>query len=81
MKENFMMNDKQLAVLYTIMLVLWVGTFVLLDQLSKVPIETEDYADRLCQELYGPQTGAHWDGNTLLCQTVRGEILQLREPK
>ncbi len=76
-----MLNDKQLAVLYTVMLVLWVGTFVLLDQLSKVPIETEDYADRLCQELYGPQTGAHWKDNTLMCQTARGDMLPLREPK
>jgi hypothetical protein len=76
-----MMNDKQLAVLYTIVLVLWVGSFALLHQLSKAPIETEDYADRLCQELYGPQTGAYWKDNTLMCQTVRGEMLPLREPK
>jgi hypothetical protein len=76
-----MMNDKQLAVLYTIVLVLWVGSFALLHQLSKAPIETEDYADRLCQELYGPQTGAYWEGNKLMCQTARGEILPLREPK
>jgi hypothetical protein len=76
-----MLNDKQLAVLYTVMLVLWVGTFVLLDQLSKVPIETEDYADRLCQELYGPQTGAYWKDSNLMCQTARGDMLPLREPK
>jgi hypothetical protein len=76
-----MMDDKQLAVLYTIVLVLWVGTFVLMHHLGKAPTETENYADRLCQELYGPQTGAHWQDNTLMCQTVRGEILPLREPK
>jgi hypothetical protein len=73
-----MMNDKQLAVLYTIMLVLWVGTFVLLHQLSKPPVEAVNHADKLCQELYGQQTGAYWKDNTLMCQTVRGEILELR---
>jgi hypothetical protein len=73
-----MMNDKQLAVLYTIVLVLWVGAFVMINHFSTPPTSPEQYADKLCQELYGPQTGAHWKDNTLMCQTVRGEILQLR---
>jgi hypothetical protein len=73
-----MLNDKQLAVLYTIMLMCWVCTFALLHYALKEPAGEHNHADKLCQELYGPQTGAHWKDNTLMCQTARGEILQLR---
>jgi len=76
-----MMNDKQLAVLYTVMLVLWGGTFLILHHLGKPPAEVVNHADKLCQELYGPQTGAHWQDNALMCQTARGDMLPLREPK
>jgi len=72
------MNDKQLGVLYTIVLVLWVGSFAVLHHLLKMPIDTEGYADRICQDLYGPQSGHRWVDNALMCETVRGELLPVR---
>jgi hypothetical protein len=72
------MGDKQLLVLYAIMLALWAGTFALLHHLGKPPTSTEQYADKICQDLYGPQTGHKWIDGKLKCETVRGEILQLR---
>jgi len=74
------MNDKQLATLYTIMLVLWVGSFVMLHHLSSEEISTQDYADKICQEQYGPQTGAAWIDDQLVCQTARGDIAPIKRP-
>jgi hypothetical protein len=75
-----MMNDKQLAVLYTIVLVLWVGSFALLNHLTSETISTQGYADKICQDQYGPQTGAAWINDQLVCQTVRGEIHPIKQP-
>jgi hypothetical protein len=78
-----MMNDKQLAVLYTIVLVLWGGSFVLLHHLSKPPEDltpAQMHADKLCQAIYGPQTGAHWANDQMACITVRGEIVPVKQP-
>jgi hypothetical protein len=76
--ERVEMNDKQLGVLYAIVLICWVGSFALLHHLLKVPIDTEGYADRICQDLYGPQTGHKWVDDVLMCETARGEVLAIR---
>ena len=74
------MIDKQLAILYTIVITLWVGSFALLHQLTNESPTAQVYADRLCQEFYGPQTGAAWIDDQLVCQTVRGEIVPMKRP-
>jgi hypothetical protein len=75
------MNDKQLGVLYTIVLTIWLVVILsmsyLLDE-SKT-MTSEDYADKLCQELYGPQTGHKWVDASLMCETARGEIHAMRQ--
>jgi hypothetical protein len=75
------MNDKQLGVLYTIMLTLLFTIILGMSHLLDKPMSAEDYADKLCQELYGPQTGHKWVDATLRCETVRGELLAIKEPK
>ena len=75
------MSDKQLFVLYTVVLVVWVGSFALMHTLLKPPTSAEGYANQLCQELYGPQTGATWEKGRLMCETVRGEIIEVRRVK
>ena len=73
-----MMNDKQLGVLYTIMLTIWLVAVLGLSHLLDEPMTADDYADRLCQELYGPQTGHKWVDASLMCETVRGEVVAVR---
>jgi hypothetical protein len=73
-----MMTDKQLAILYTLVLVLWIGSFAVLHHLAAPPISAQQHADQVCQESYGPQTGAHWVSDQLMCITVRGEVLPLK---
>jgi len=75
------MNDKQLGVLYTIMLTCWLGSFAILHYLLKEPASIDNYADKLCQELYGPQTGHTWVDASLMCQTARGEVLTVKAPQ
>jgi hypothetical protein len=75
--------DKQLFILYTITVTIWLAvilsTSYLLDESKHV--SANDHADKLCQELYGPQTGHKWVDASLMCETVRGEILAVKEPK
>jgi hypothetical protein len=80
--ENLVMDDKQLGVLYTIMLTIWMVAVLGLSHLLDNPktMTAEDYADKLCQELYGPQTGHKWVDASLRCETVRGELLAVRKP-
>lgn len=74
------MTDKQLGVFYTIALTIFLtlvlGTSHYLDE----PVSAERHADRLCQELYGPQTGHKWVDSTMMCETARGEVLKMRLP-
>jgi hypothetical protein len=73
------MTTKQLAVFYTIALtvsfVVALGTSHYLDG---HPMTSMQYADKLCQEAYGPQTAAAWSGEKLVCETVRGEIVSIK---
>jgi hypothetical protein len=74
------MNDKQLGTLYTIMLTIWLASVLGLSHyLDQPPLSADEYADRLCQELYGPQTGHKWVDASLMCETVRGEVVSVRK--
>ena len=74
------MNDKQLGILYTIMLTIWLASVLGLSHyLDQPPLSADEYADRLCQELYGPQTGHTWVDASLMCETVRGEVVAVRK--
>jgi len=74
------MNDKQLGLIYTIMITFWLASMLGLSHYLDKPMSAERYADKLCQELYGPQTGHKWVDATLMCETVRGEMLAIRKP-
>ena len=75
--------DKQLSVLLTIAITVWLTVILSLSYLLDEPkvLTAEQHADKLCQELYGPQTGHKWVDASLMCETVRGEIIAVREPK
>jgi hypothetical protein len=73
------MSDGQMGVLYFVMGILFLGVFVALEELLVKPTNAQDHADKYCQALYGPQTGAIW-GEAMQCQTVRGEVLPARKP-
>ena len=72
--------DKQLGIIYTVMLTVWLVTILGLSHYldESKPMTAEQHADRLCQELYGPQTGHKWVDASLMCETVRGEVLAVR---
>ena len=73
------MTSKQLAVFYTVFLTI-MFTFVLgaSHYLDRDPMTALQHADKLCQEAHGPQTQAYWSGESLMCETARGEIIALR---
>jgi hypothetical protein len=75
------MSNKQLGVLYFVMGILFLGIFVALEEMMVKPMGAQEYADKLCQELYGPQVGATWEKGTLMCESVRGEIIEVRKTK
>lgn len=75
------MTDKQLGVLYTIMLTLLFTVILGMSHLLDKPMSAEDYADKLCQELYGPQVGHKWVDASLMCETARGEYISIKQPK
>ena len=74
------MTDKQLGFMYAFCAVLAVMVYVAVEMTVK-PTSAEHYADKLCQELYGPQVGATWEKGTLMCESVRGEIIEVRRVK
>jgi hypothetical protein len=74
------MNDKQLGVLYTIMLTIWLVIILGLSHLLDAPPQEIDHAQSLCQELYGPQVESIVVDKLIKCQTVRGEILDFKHP-
>jgi hypothetical protein len=75
------MSSKQMGALYFVMGIIFLGFFVAVDDMLKKPTTAEQYADKLCQELYGPQTGATWEKGTLMCESARGEIIEVRRIK
>ena len=73
------MTDTQLGIIYAFNILLFVLLFALLSSMLDKPTTAMQYADKLCQQLYGPQVGAIWT-DKLMCQTVRGEILPIKQP-
>jgi hypothetical protein len=74
------MNDKQLGFMYAFCAMLAVLVYVAVEMTDK-PTSAEHYADKLCSELYGPQVGATWEKGTLMCESARGEIIEVRSVK
>lgn len=75
------MTDKQMGTLYGVVFLMAVIVGVTLEALLAKPTSAEEYAHALCQELYGPQTGATWEKGTLMCETARGEFIEVRRVK
>jgi hypothetical protein len=77
------MTDRQLITFYAVFLMfglaLTFGLAYLFDPKDQ-PTSAIDYANKYCQELYGPQTGAHWANDQMACITVRGEIVPAKQP-
>jgi hypothetical protein len=74
------MTDKQLGIIYTVMITIWLASMLGLAHYLDKPMSAEDYANKLCQEIYGPQTTAHWAGDRMMCITQKGEILPVKKP-
>ena len=71
--------DSNQGFMYIVILFFVVFMFIYIDgQHKPAPVTAQQLADRLCQELYGPQTGAIWVEGEMKCQTVRGDILNVR---
>ena len=75
------MSDRQMGFMYVFVGLLATLVFVMLEAILAQPVGAEEYADKLCQELYGPQTGAVWIDGRLKCETVRGEVIEVRRLK
>jgi hypothetical protein len=75
------MSYKQLLVFCIVFVGVIASLATLAESLIRKPMDTQAYADKLCQELYGPQVGATWEKGTLMCETVRGEIIEVRKAK
>ena len=73
------MTDKQLFILYCVFVVTFVSGAALINRTLSKPMDAQAYADKLCQELYGPQTGAVWLEGRLMCETARGEVIEMRK--
>jgi hypothetical protein len=71
------MSTKQLATLYTIVGLLFVGLFAAIQKLDK-PMSAEQYANKICQQQHGPQTASYWVADKLMCITQRGEVLPIK---
>jgi hypothetical protein len=74
------MSDGQLGFSYA--LVLFFGIIVggAFQVTVDIPMDAQQHADKMCQELYGPQVGAKWVDGQIMCETVRGEIVPVKEP-
>lgn len=72
------MTDKQLGRVYTVTIAIWLASMLGLSHYLDKPMSAEQYADKLCQELYGPQAGHKWVEGILMCETVKGEVLSIR---
>lgn len=75
------MTDKQMGTLYGVVFLMAVIVGVTLEALLSKPTSAEEYANALCKELYGAQTGATWEKGTLMCESARGEVIEVRRVK
>ena len=74
------MTDRQLGLFYALFGLMAFVLVLIFAQLSSTPMGAVDYAHKLCQEIYGPQTQATWVADRLMCETARGEILPVKRP-
>jgi hypothetical protein len=75
------MSNKQALIVFVVWTFCLWATLATLHNLFSKPMDAQAYADKLCQELYGPQTGATWEKGTLMCESARGEIIEVRRIK
>jgi hypothetical protein len=75
------MSNRQAALVFMMCAFCLWATLATLHKLFSKPMDAQEYADQLCKELYGPQTGATWEKGTLMCESARGEIIELRRIK
>ena len=75
------MTDKQLLVFYAVFFAVIFSMAAIAHSVLRKPTNAQEYADKLCQELYGPQVGATWEKGTLMCESARGEIIEVRRDK
>jgi len=75
------MSDSQMGLMYAFIGLLAVLVFAGLEAVLNKPTSAEGYANQLCKELYGPQVGATWEKGTLMCESARGEIIEVRKIK
>jgi len=75
------MSNSQLAFMYGFITMLAALVFAGLEAVLSKPTNAQEYADQLCRELYGPQVGATWEKGTLMCESARGEIIEVRRIK
>jgi hypothetical protein len=74
------MTTNQVLYLYAFFMTMFAVVFYSLHLLLlQKQYTVEQHADKVCQALYGPQTGAIW-GEAMQCQTVRGEMLPVKKP-
>lgn len=74
------MNTAQLGFSYALVLFFGLILGLALHVEVDIPMDAQRHADKLCQELYGPQVGAKWVNGQIMCETVRGEIVPVKEP-
>lgn len=75
------MTDRQLFIFYCVFVGVIISLASLAHSVFRKPMDAQEYADKLCQELYGPQTGATWEKGTLMCETAKGEVIEVRRVK
>ena len=75
------MSDRQMGLMYAFIGLLAVMVFAGLEAVLSKPTNAQEYADQLCKELYGPQVGATWEKGALMCESARGEIIEVRRIK
>jgi len=74
------MTSAQLGTLYAFVIILFVAMFAALSSMLDKPTSAEQYADKFCQQTYGPQVAAYWVADRMMCITQRGEILPTKRP-
>lgn len=74
------MSEAQMGWLYFWLLLLVLLVAVFFRWLTYKPMSAEDYANKMCQELHGPQTAAYYVADRMMCISAKGEILPTKKP-
>jgi hypothetical protein len=75
------MTNKQLVIFYCVFLGVIISLALLVESMFRKPMSAEQFANKFCQETYGPQVAAYWVADKMMCITQRGEILPAKKPK